>query len=424
MKGICKRKVQLVKRQAFYYNEVSGIYEYCGKDRGASMRFFHLSDLHIGLRLINRDFSKDQEYIFNQIVDLAAEKKPDAVVIAGDIYDRSVPSAEAVELFDKFVTQLSETLPDMTIMMISGNHDSAQRVDCFRKVLLKHRLYMIGMPPRTEEESIEKVVLEDKHGKVNFYLLPFVKPSMVRQIVGEEENGNSLSYNDTLHKLIERETIDERERNVIVSHQFYLPKGKKADDIERMDSEIRTVGNIDEVCADMLERFDYAALGHIHKPMKVGEETIRYCGTPLACSVSEAGQEKGIIMVDMEEKGTITTTVLPLRPLHQIRKIKGNLEDVLKEGCEDYVSVVLCDKVDFDVIDMQDRLRLEFPNLLEIRRESQIKSDYQPVLEKKEILDPFGLCCSFMKDKIDEENEDAYQQILQEVINTVLNDAG
>jgi len=383
------------------------------------MRFFHLSDLHIGLKLINRDLSGDQEYILGQIVDMAAEKRPEAIVIAGDIYDRSVPSAEAVELFDNFVTDLSRTLPDTTIMMISGNHDSAQRVDCFRRVLRKHNLYMIGMPPRTKEDYIEKVVLEDKHGNVNFYLLPFVKPSMVKQIVGEGENGNNLSYNDTLHKLIEREEIDESERNVIVSHQFYLPGGIRADDVERMDSEIRTVGNIDEINADVLEQFDYAALGHIHKPMKVGSETIRYCGTPLACSVSEAGQEKGIIMVDMEEKGSVTTTVLPFHPLRQVRVIKGNLKDVLKEGCEDYVSVVLCDKVDLDVIDMQDKLRLEFPNLLEIRRESQLKEDYKPVLDKRELLEPFALCCSFMKDRIDEENDDAYRQILQEVINAV-----
>lgn len=407
-----------MKRQAFYYNEVKRICEGHGKDKGVWMRFFHLSDLHIGLKLINRDLDEDQKYIFKQIVNLAAEYQPDVMVIAGDIYDRSVPSAEAVELFDNFVTNLSETLPDMTIMMISGNHDSAQRVDCFRRVLLKHNLYMIGMPPRTEEDYIEKVVLEDKCGNVNFYLLPFVKPSMVKQIVGEGENGNNLSYNDTLHKLIAREDINESERNVIVSHQFYLPKGKKADDVERMDSEIKTVGNIDEVGADVLEQFDYAALGHIHKPMKVGSETIRYCGTPLACSVSEAEQEKGIIMVDMEEKGNLTTTVLPLQPLRQVRVIKGNLEDVLKKGCEDYVTVVLCDKVDLDVIDMQDRLRLEFPNLLEIRRENQVKADYKPVFEEKEILDPFALCCSFM-DRIVEEDKDAYRQILQEVINVV-----
>lgn len=384
------------------------------------MRFFHLSDLHIGLKLMNRDLSADQEYILDQIVTLAAEYKPQAVVIAGDIYDRSVPSAEAVELFDKFVTQLSETVPDSTIMMISGNHDSAQRLDCFRSVLAKHKLHMIGMPPRTKEEHIEKVVLEDKYGAVNFYLLPFVKPSMVREIAGEDENGNNLSYNDTLHQLIERENINESERNVIVSHQFYLPKGKKADDIERMDSEIRTVGNIDEICADVLEPFDYAALGHIHKPMKVGSETMRYCGTPLACSVSEAGQQKGIILVDMAEKGKLTTTVLPLKPLHEVRVIKGKLEEVLKAGCEDYVTVVLSDKIDFDdTFDMKDRLRFAFPNLLEIRRENQIKADYKPVLGEQEILNPFALCCSFLKDRVDADEEEAYRKILESVINTV-----
>ncbi len=385
------------------------------------MRFFHLSDLHIGLKLMNRDLSADQEYILKQIAALAAEHKPDAVVIAGDIYDRPVPSAEAVDLFDKFVTDLTETLPDSAVMMISGNHDSAQRVDCFRNVLSKHRLYMIGMPPRTQEEHIEKVVLEDSYGTVNFYLLPFVKPSMVRQIAGEAENGNNLSYNETLHRLIDRENIDENERNVMVSHQFYLPKGKNADEVDRMDSEIRTVGNIDEICADVLERFDYAALGHIHKPMKVGRETIRYCGTPLACSVSEAGQQKGIIMVDMANKGEIATTGLPLKPLREVRVIKGDLNDVLKKGCEDYVTVVLCDKADLDVIDMHDKLRFAFPNLLEIRRECQGRPDYQPVIAEKEILDPFALCCSFMKDRIDGEEADAYRSILADVVNAVNN---
>ena len=151
------------------------------------------------------------------------------------------------------------------------------------------------------------MTLSDEHGPVNFYLLPFVKPSMVKQLVGTDENGNNLSYNETLRRLIGREEINEAERNVLVSHQFYLPAGKNADEVERMDSEMRTVGNIDEVSADILERFDYAALGHIHKPMKVGSEFFRYCGTPLACSVSEAKQQKGIIMVEMEEKGDVRT---------------------------------------------------------------------------------------------------------------------
>ena len=378
------------------------------------MKFFHLSDLHIGLKLMNHDMREDQEYILSKIVETVAVEKPDAVVIAGDIYDKAVPSAEAVEVFDRFLVGLTEAVPDAVIMMISGNHDSAPRIDCFRKVLSHQKVYMVGQPPRTEEEYIEKVILEDKDGKVNFYLLPFVKPSMVKQVVGVDENGNNLSYNETLHRLIGREKINSDERNVLVSHQFYLPSGKNAEDVERMDSEMRTVGNIDEVSADVLEKFDYAALGHIHKPMKVGSELYRYCGTPLACSVSEAQQQKGIIMVEMGVKGEVKTTILPLEPLRQVKVVKGTLEEVLKESCKDYVTVILTDKADLDVIDMQERIRLTFPNLLEIRRENQRKTDYTRTLQTEELLDPYELCCSFLKD-LDEEEK----MILQDVLHTV-----
>ena len=378
------------------------------------MKFFHLSDLHIGLKLMNRDLRENQEYILNKIVEAAGREKPDAVVIAGDIYDKAVPSAEAVEVFDRFLERLTEAVPEAVIMMISGNHDSAPRVNCFRKVLSRQNVYMVGQPPRTEAEHIEKVVLHDAYGNVNFYPLPFVKPSMVKQVVGVDENGNNLSYNETLHRLIGREKIDENDRNVLVSHQFYLPVGRKADEIERMESEIRTVGNIDEVSADVLEIFDYAALGHIHKPMKVGGENWRYCGTPLACSVSEAQQQKGIIMVEMGTKGEVKTTVLPLEPLHQVKVVKGTLEEVLEESCADYVTVILTDKADLDVIDMQERIRLAFPNLLEIRRENQRKANYTRTLQTQELLDPYELCCSFLKG-LDEEEK----MILQDVLHTV-----
>ena len=378
------------------------------------MKFFHLSDLHIGLKLMNRDLREDQEYILNEITELAKQEYPDAVVIAGDIYDKAVPSAEAVEMFDQFLEKLTEAVPDAVIMMISGNHDSAPRVDCFRKVLSRRKVYMIGQPPRTEDEYIEKVTLKDEYGNVNFYLLPFVRPSVVKPVVGTDENGNNLSYDKTLHRLIEREEINSAERNILVSHQFYLPAGKRAEDIERMDSEMRTVGNIDEVSADILEKFDYAALGHIHKPMKVGSEVFRYCGTPLACSVSEAEQEKGIIMVEMEAKGELKMTVLPLKPLHKIKVVKGTLEEILKENFTDYVTVILTDKADLDVIDMQERIRLAFPNLLEIRRENQRKADYSRALQTEELLDPYELCCSFLKEINEEE-----KAILQDVLHTV-----
>lgn len=378
------------------------------------MKFFHLSDLHIGLKLMNRDLREDQEYILSEVVEAAAQEKPDAIVIAGDIYDKAVPSAEAVEIFDRFLGEMTEAVPSAVIMMISGNHDSAPRVDCFRKVLSRQKVYMIGQPPRMEDEYIEKITLEDKYGKVNFYLLPFVKPSMVKQVVGTDENGNNLSYNETLHRLIGRENINQDERNVLVSHQFYLPVGKKVEEIERMDSEIRTVGNIDEVSADVLEIFDYAALGHIHKPMKLGNENWRYCGTPLACSVSEAQQQKGIIMIEMGAKGEVETTVLPLYPLHQVRVIKGELEEILAEKSQDYVTVILTDKKDLDVIDMQERIRLAFPNLLEIRRENQRKADYARTLKSETLMNPYELCCSFLKNMDEKEKE-----ILQDVIHTV-----
>ena len=381
------------------------------------MKFFHLSDLHIGLKLMNRDLREEQMDILRQVTDLAREEQPDAVVIAGDIYDKAVPAAEAVEVFDSFITELKRAVPEAEMMLISGNHDSGLRLNCFREILDEQKVHMIGLPPRREEEYIEKVTLQDEFGPVNFYLLPFVKPSMVKQIVGVDENGNNLSYDATLHKLIAREEVNTTERNVLVSHQFYLPVGENAESVERMDSEIRTVGNIDAVASDVLEAFDYAALGHIHKPMKVGSELYRYCGTPLACSVSEAGQKKGVIMVEIGEKDSKTSvkiTVLPLKPLREVRIIKGSLEEVLAQACEDFVTVILTDRVDLDIMDMQDRIRMAFPYLLEIRREVLRKADYSEQLMAEKEQDPFELCCSFLKDLDDEE-----KTILQDVIHTV-----
>ena len=378
------------------------------------MKFFHLSDLHIGLKLMNRDLREEQMDILRQVTDLAREEQPDAVVIAGDIYDKAVPAAEAVEVFDSFITELRRAVPEAEMMLISGNHDSGLRLNCFREILDEQKVHMIGLPPRREEEYIEKVTIHDAFGPVNFYLLPFVKPSMVKQIVGVDENGNNLSYDATLHKLIAREAVNTAERNVLVSHQFYLPVGGDAEKVDRMDSEIRTVGNIDAVSADVLELFDYAALGHIHKPMKVGSEVYRYCGTPLACSVSEAGQQKGIIMVEMGSKNSVKTTILPLKPLREVRIIKGSLEDVLAQACEDFVTVILTDKVDLDIMDMQDRIRMAFPYLLEIRREVLRKADYSDQMMAEKEQDPFKLCCSFLKDLDDEE-----KAVLQDVIHTV-----
>ena len=380
------------------------------------MKFFHLSDLHIGIKLYNRELLEDQKIVLRQIVEQAGKECPDAIVIAGDIYDKAIPSVEAVGVFDQFVRSLRRTVPDAVIMMISGNHDSAPRVNLYRNILEEQKIYMVGMPPQRPEEQIEKVTLQDAWGNVNFYLLPFVKPSMVKQITGTDEKGNNLSYDETLRRLFARENIDMAERNVLVSHQFYLPAGKSADEVERMDSEIRTVGNIDEVSAELLQVFDYAALGHIHKPMKLGSECIRYCGTPLACSVSEAGQQKGVIEVELGEKGEVQTRILPLHPLRQIKVLRGTAEEILAQACEDYVSVTLTDTPDFDT---QDRLRAAFPYLLEIRRDTLLQRDYAGALRAQEKLDPYEVCCSFLGDAPEEE-----KAILQEIVNAVFTEGG
>ncbi len=380
---------------------------------GYQMRFFHISDLHIGLKLMNKDLSEDQRYILDGVVKAIELRKPDAIVIAGDIYNNAVPSSEAIEIFDNFISKMAAVAPDMAIMVISGNHDSAIRINQFRSVLAWHNIHLIGLPPQKKDEFIERVELSDEHGKVNFYLLPFVRPSFVRNVFGLAENENNLSYDETIHRLIDREKIDESERNILVSHQYYVPAGKNPAEIDRMDSEIISVGNIDMVEADILERFDYSALGHIHKPWKVLGECHRYCGTPLACSVSEAGQKKGIVMVELGEKGNVNTEIIPLKPLREVKVVKGSLEEVLMETSDDYVTVILTDEETTDV-DSVDRIRSKFPNLLEIRREAVKREKVEKLKEISYELSEIENCRIFLND-IDDEEEKLLIDIINEL---------
>ena len=196
------------------------------------MRFFHLSDLHLGIKLYEHDLLKDQKAILDEIVALTRQYQPDAVVFAGDIYDRSVPPVEAVALFDDFMTQLRAALPNGEIMLISGNHDSAQRLDVFRSELSDRGIHMIGNPPMQKGETIERVTLTDDFGAVNFYLLPFVRPGMVRLVAGTKENGDNLSYPEAFSRLLALSPLNPNERNVLVSHQFFLPDGGDAENID------------------------------------------------------------------------------------------------------------------------------------------------------------------------------------------------
>ena len=325
------------------------------------MKFFHLSDLHIGKQLHHYNLCGEQRRILSQIVELAEQERPDAVVIAGDIYDVSVPSAEAVSVFDHFLTELCAIEPQIPVLFIAGNHDSAKRIDFARDILARSRLYIAGMPPVTEEEHIKKVTLSDEFGEVDFYLLPFVKPGYLRAVFEEE----ITSYDMAVRKLMEREEIDRSKRNVIVSHQFYTASGKEP---EITDSETHLVGGIENVDIAALDMFEYAALGHIHRAQKVGRETARYSGTPLPYSVSEADDNKCITVVKLKEKGSEPQiTKLPLEPVHHVRKLVGTLEEVLQktEWSEDYVSITLTDEI--EAFRPKERLEEVFSRILEIR---------------------------------------------------------
>lgn len=379
------------------------------------MRFFHLSDLHLGIKLYEHDLLKDQKAILDEIVALTRQYQPDAVVFAGDIYDRSVPPVEAVALFDDFMTQLRAALPNGEIMLISGNHDSAQRLDVFRSELSDRGIHMIGNPPMQKGETIERVTLTDDFGAVNFYLLPFVRPGMVRNVFDTKENGDNLSYPEAFSRLLALSPLNPDERNVLVSHQFFLPDGGDAANIERAENEVKQVGNVDAIPASLIADFDYAALGHIHKPMKVGSETLRYCGTPMPYSLSEENQQKGILMVEMGAKGDVQTTVLPLHPVHQVRKLRATREALLSGASEDFVSICVTGAEATEMVGLRELLRERYPNLLELRRERAETVELAALQERAETLSPYELCLQFAGERLN----DAEKALLTEVMNAM-----
>lgn len=379
------------------------------------MRFFHLSDLHLGIKLYEHDLLKDQKAILDEIVALTRQYQPDAVVFAGDIYDRSVPPVEAVALFDDFMTQLRAALPNGEIMLISGNHDSAQRLDVFRSELSDRGIHMIGNPPMQKGETIERVTLTDDFGAVNFYLLPFVRPGMVRLVAGTKENGDNLSYPEAFSRLLALSPLNPNERNVLVSHQFFLPDGGDAENIERAENEVKQVGNLDAIPASLIADFDYAALGHIHKPMKVGSETLRYCGTPMPYSLSEENQQKGILMVEMGAKGDVQTTALPLHPVHQVRKLRATREALLSGASEDFVSICVTDAEAVEMVGLRELLRERYPNLLELRREREETVELAALQERTETLSPYELCLQFAGERLNAEEK----SLLTEVMNAM-----
>ena len=378
------------------------------------MKFFHLSDLHIGKQLHHYNMSAEQTDILQQILALAAKELPDAVLLAGDIYDTPVPSAESVAIFDKFLTGLSEVTPQITILMIAGNHDSARRLSFANNILEKHGVHIAGLPPMQPEEHLKCVTLSDEYGEVDFYLLPFTKPSYVRKVFEEEITG----YDMAVRRVLERETIDTSKRNVLVSHQFYTASGKAP---EVSDSEVHMAGGIENVDVSVLEPFDYAALGHIHRPQRMGKEIYRYCGTPLSYSVSEASEEKRVTVVELGAKGSEPLIrKLPLEPLRQVRKLSGTLEEILNdtqaEWNHDFVSITLTD--DVEAYRPKERLEERFDHILEIRVDNaRTRKMLAFSGEKVELKSPYEAFQSFFGEMNGREMTEEESRLIQTVIN-------
>ena len=379
------------------------------------MKFFHLSDLHIGKQLHRYNLKEDQQVILKEVITYAKELRPDAIVIAGDIYDKSVPSAEAVNVFDEFLTDLSEITPEIPILIISGNHDSPDRLKYASEILKRHHIYLAGNVPERPEEHIEKVTLHDAYGEVNFYLLPFMKPAYVKNIFVD---GIPETYSDAVKEIIKREKIDYKDkRNVLVSHQFYV--GEKAESPETCDSEVFSVGGIDNVDIGSVKEFDYVALGHLHGAQCIGKPEIRYCGTLLKYSVSESTQNKSLTVVTLKAKGEKPEIEnYPLHPLRDVRKKKGTLDEIIKEAQEtekdDYISITLTDEI--DPYKPKEQLERIFSHILEIRVDNQrTRTKLKEMDEELVMKDPFTSFAEFYKEMQGREMNVEEETIMKEI---------
>lgn len=379
------------------------------------MKFFHLSDLHIGKQLHRYNLKEDQQVILKEVITYAKELRPDAIVIAGDIYDKSVPSAEAVNVFDEFLTDLSEITPEIPILIISGNHDSPDRLKYASEILKRHHIYLAGNVPERPEEHIEKVTLHDAYGEVDFYLLPFMKPAYVKNIFVD---GTPETYSDAVKEIIKREKIDYKDkRNVLVSHQFYV--GEKAESPETCDSEVFSVGGIDNVDIGSVKEFDYVALGHLHGAQCIGKPEIRYCGTLLKYSVSESTQNKSLTVVTLKAKGEKPEIEnYPLHPLRDVRKKKGTLDEIIKEAQEtekdDYISITLTDEI--DPYKPKEQLERIFSHIMEIRVDNQrTRTKLKEMDEELVMKDPFTSFAEFYKEMQGREMNGEEETIMKEI---------
>ena len=336
------------------------------------MRFLHLSDLHLGKSIHECSMLEDQRYILAQIEEITSKKAVDAVIIAGDVYDRSVPPAEAVELLDGFLTRLLAR--GVQILLISGNHDSPERLGFLGGIVEERGLHIQSV----FTGCARRVTLTDAHGAVHFYLLPYVKPAKAAPFFAD---ARVETYDDAVRESLAASGVEPGARNVLIAHQLFTFAGE---DALRCDSESVSIGGVENVDVSCLDAFDYVALGHLHRAQRVGREEIRYAGSPLKYSCSEAVGDKSVTLVELGGKGEVRLERVPLVPLRDLREIRGPIEALIAaagEGSPDYIRAILTDEG--EVFDAMGRLRRVYPNVLRLdfeRSYGDTDADAAPLL--------------------------------------------
>lgn len=373
------------------------------------MKFAHVADLHIGKRVHDFSMLEDQRYILDQMLGIFVEQKVEGVLIAGDVYDKTVPSAEAVQLFDDFITRLAKKR--IPVYMISGNHDSAERLSFGAKLFESSDIFI----SQVYDGEMKRIVLEDQYGLVYVYLLPFLKPATVRHALQRDDIN---TYEEGVVAALQECKIDTAQRNVLVAHQFVTGAG-------RSDSEEVSVGGLDNVDGEVFEDFDYVALGHIHRPQKVGRETLRYSGTPLKYSFSEADHNKSVTIVELRKKGNVEISTVPLVPRRDMRKMRGTYMEVTAqesytaENRMDYLQITLTDEE--DVPGALQKLRTVYPNLMRLEYDNKRTRENREVQaveaqEQKSELELFGEFYELLNNEpMKEEQTEFVEKLIQDL---------
>lgn len=373
------------------------------------MKIMHLSDLHIGKKVNEYSMLQDQIYILKEILRIIDNEKVETVIIAGDVYDRSLPPNEALELFDEFLYQLSSR--NVNVFVISGNHDSPERISYGGRMMTENKIFLSPV----YDGNVKPITLNDDYGEVNFYLLPFVRPADIRRYFPDE---NIENYTDAVKVAIDNMNVDFSERNILVTHQFVTGA-------ELSESEDIIVGGTDNVSGEVFDGFDYVALGHIHREQTVGKDNIRYCGTPLKYSFSEAKNIKSVTILDFNDKGNIEYSKIPLTPFRNMREIRGTYYELtLKSNyestnTEDYLHITLTDEE--DIPDAIGKLRSIYPNIMKLDYDNLRTrgSGIVDAIENIESKSPFELFADLFKQQNNQDMSEEQEEIMRNLIDKI-----